>query len=70
MSQTRVLSDGGGAATSFNSVYQWKQLSYGQFDSFEYVAVDVRSFCWSILVEIYMSSELSAHFHDDSAKLL
>ena len=39
ISSVRELRKGGGIATLFKDVYQCKQLSYGNFESFEYVAL-------------------------------
>ncbi|MDG2555400.1 hypothetical protein P7M41_25725, partial [Vibrio parahaemolyticus] len=65
ISSVRELRKGGGVATLFKDVYQCKQLSYGKFESFEYVALQLRSSCQAVLVTIYRPPKYSAHFVDD-----
>ena len=70
ISSVRELRKGGGVATLFKDVYQCKQLSYGKFESFEYVALQLRSSCQAVLVTIYRPPKYSVHFVDDFSKLL
>lgn len=41
INKARAPRKGGGVANLINNVYQCKQLSYGKFDSFRYVALPV-----------------------------
>jgi len=45
-------------------------VPYGKFESFEYVALQLRSSCQAVLVTIYRPPKYSAHFVDDFFKLL
>ena len=45
-------------------------MFYGQFDSFEYVATQLKSPCRAILVTIYRPPKYDARFFDEFAKLL
>ncbi len=65
-----MLWKGGGVATPFNSVYQCKELSYWKSDSSEYIAMQLRSSCQTLLVTAYRPPKYSTHFFDDFATLL
>ena len=71
ISEPRVLRKGGGVAILYNESLQCKQMcSYGHFDSFEYVATQLKSPCRATLVTIYRPPKYDARFFDEFAKLL
>lgn len=57
-SEARIHKRGGGVATLFKDSFQCKQMFYGQFDSFEYVATQLKSPCRAILVTIYRPPQI------------
>ncbi|XP_029902284.1 uncharacterized protein LOC115355565 [Myripristis murdjan] len=69
-SEARIHKRGGGVATLFKDSFQCRQMFYGQFDSFEYVATQLKSPCRAILVTIYRPPKYNARFSDEFAKLL
>ena len=70
MSEARVHKKGGGVAILFNDSLQCKQMSYGNLDSFEYVALQLNSSSRVIFLNIYRPPKYCATFFDDFAELL
>lgn len=54
----------------FNSVYQCKRLSYGKFDSFEYVAPQLRPSSRAAIIIVYRPSKYNAQLSDDFTSLM
>lgn len=54
----------------FNNVYQWKRLSCGKFDSFEYAALRLRSSSRAAIITIYRPPKYNAQFSDDFTSLM
>ena len=70
MSECRTQKKGGGVAILFNDSLQCKKISYGKFNSFEYVALQSKSSCRATFVTIYRPPKYNAEFFDEFAKLL
>ena len=70
MSENRVNKKGGGVAILFNDSFQCTQISYGNFASFEYVALQLRSSPQALLLNIYRPPKYCASFFDDFTELL
>ena len=54
----------------FNDSLQCKQLCHGNFDSFEYVALQLNSSTRAVFLNIYRPPKYCATFFDDLAELL
>ncbi|KAK0143155.1 hypothetical protein N1851_018739 [Merluccius polli] len=66
MSETRAHKKGGGVAIVLNGSLQCKQLSFGNFASFEYVAFLLKSSSRVIFINVYRPPK----FSDDFTELL
>ena len=70
MNESRVHKRGGGVAILFKNSFICTQLSVGNFASFEYVALQLRSTNRAICINIYRPPKYCAAFFDDFAELL
>lgn len=71
LSEARVNKKGGGVAILFNESLQCKQMCYGNFDSFEYVALQLNSSSRALFLNIYRPPKYSTtSFFDDFTELL
>lgn len=70
MSEARMHKKGGGVAILFNDSLQCKQISYGHFGSFEYVALQLNSSSRALFLNIYRPPKYCANFFDDFTELL
>lgn len=70
MSEARVNKRGGGVAILFNDSLQCKQASFGSFDSFEYVALQLKSSSTVLFLNIYRPPKYCSTFFDDFSVLM
>ncbi|KAI4800683.1 hypothetical protein KUCAC02_009526 [Chaenocephalus aceratus] len=70
MSQERMHKKGGGVAILFNDSIQCRKTSYGNFDSFEYVALQLKCSSRALFLNIYRPPKYCASFFDDLTELL
>lgn len=70
MNETRTHKKGGGVAIVFNDFLQCKQLSFGNFALFEYVALLLKSSSRIMFINIYSPPKYCANFFDDFTDLL
>lgn len=70
MNETRVHKKGGGVAIVFNDFLQCKQLSFGNFASFQYVALLLKFSSWIMFINIYSPPKYRANLFDDFTDLL
>ncbi|CAJ1082756.1 hypothetical protein KUCAC02_009465 [Xyrichtys novacula] len=70
MSETRKHRKGGGVAILFKDSMQCKQMYYGNFPSFEYVAFQLNSATRAIFLNIYRPPKYCVNFFDDFTELL
>ena len=62
LSETRLHMKGGEVAVLFNDSLQCKKISYGKFESFEYVALQLKSSCRATFATIYRPPKYNANF--------
>ena len=70
MTENRLIKKGGGVAILFNDSFKCTKLSYGNFASFEHVALQLRSSPQAIFLNIYRPPKYCAAFFEDFAELL
>ena len=70
ISETRMHKKGGGVSILFNELLKCKQMFYGSFTSFEYVALQVNSSSRAIFLNIYRPPKYCTYFFDDLVELL
>ena len=61
---------GGGVSILFNELLKCKQMFYGSFTSFEYVALQVNSSSQAIFLNIYRPPKHCTYLFDDLVELL
>ncbi|XP_076578637.1 LOW QUALITY PROTEIN: uncharacterized protein LOC143315073 [Chaetodon auriga] len=69
-SEVRMHKRGGGVAILFNDSIQFSRVSYGEFESFEYVAIQSKSPCRLVFITIYKPPKYNTKFSDEFANLL
>ena len=70
VSEVRLHKKGGGVAVLFHDSFQYKQMSYKNFASFEYVALQMNSPGRVLFVNIYRPPKNSTSFFEDFSELL
>ena len=70
VSEPRLHKKGGGVATLFRDCFQCKQMHFGNFDSFEYVALQLCGSSPAIFLNFYRPPKYSPSFCDDFSELL
>ena len=65
ISETRMHKKGGGVSILFNELLKCKQMFYGSFTSFEYVALQVNSSSQAIFLKLYRPPKYCTYFFDD-----
>ena len=70
ISEARVNRRGGGVAVLFKNSFQFKKLSFSNFSTFEYVALQLKSSRRAILVNVYRPPKYCVDFSDDFNELL
>ena len=70
MSEVRAEKKGGGVASLYTDVLNCKQISFGTFTTFEYLAIILKSSSRVLLITIYRPPRYSANFLDEFTQLL
>jgi len=70
MSVCRAGKRGGGLAVLFKDVYQCKQISFGNYPSFEYLGIVLKGAPRILLSIIYRPPKYSPAFAEDFTELL
>lgn len=70
ISEARVSRRGGGVAVLFNESFQCKQLSPGSFQSFEYVALQLKAPSKVVFLNVYRPPKYCTDFFNDLSELL
>jgi len=70
MSVCRAVRRGGGLAALFKDVYQCKQISFGNYPSFEYLGVVLKGAPRILLIIVYRPLKYSPAFAEDFTELL
>lgn len=66
----RTHKKGGGVASLIRDSFQCTNMSCGQFDSFEYIVIQLKSPCRAALVTIYRPPKYNTMFFDEFTKIL
>ena len=70
MSVCRAGRKGGGVAALFKDVYQCKQISFGNYPSFEYLGIVLKGAPRILLIIVYRPPKYSSAFAEDFTELL
>ena len=70
ISEARVSRRGGGVAVLFNESFQCKQLSPGSFQSFEYIAIQLKASSRVLFLNVNRPPKYCADFFEDLSELL
>ncbi len=70
ISVCRTVRRGGGVAALFKDVYQCKQVSFGQYLSFEYLGVALKGAPCILFIIIYRPPKYSPAFVEEFTELL